>query len=99
MPRLPDAAALEEHNASGWSDAAAARCAPHPHPALAHRVPAVPGIALMVICLTAGGLIRDVATNYYYGKPRPVNLDYFTKALLARDIEIYEQRKSADSEL
>ena len=43
--------------------------------------PTVPGIALMVICLTAGGLIRDLATDVYYGKPKPANLDIFTKAL------------------
>ncbi|KAF8069691.1 hypothetical protein HT031_001808 [Scenedesmus sp. PABB004] len=59
--------------------------------------PTVPGIALMVACLTAGGLIRDVATDFYYGKPKPTNLDYFTKALLNRDLQIYEERsKSAD---
>lgn len=59
--------------------------------------PTVPGIALMVICLTAGGLIRDFATDVYYGKPKPTNLDIFTKALLHRDLQIYEERKTQSS--
>lgn len=45
----------------------------------------------------AGGLIRDFATDIYYGKPRPTNLDMFTKALLHRDLQIYEERKHAES--
>jgi hypothetical protein len=48
----------------------------------------------MVICLTAGGIIRDFATDVYYGKPKPTNLDIFTKALLHRDLQIYEERKT-----
>jgi hypothetical protein len=60
--------------------------------------PTVPGIALMVVCLTAGGVIRDFATDIYYGKPRPMNLDIFTKALLHRDLEVYEERKKGSSE-
>jgi hypothetical protein len=27
-------------------------------------------------------------------KPRPTNLDYFTKALLHRDLEVYAERKA-----
>lgn len=82
-----------------------------PHRSLAYRTqslagsssttmsawPTVPGIALMVICLTAGGLIRDFATDVYYGKPKPTNLDIFTKALLHRDLQIYKERKTQSS--
>lgn len=56
--------------------------------------PTVPGMALMVICMTGGGLIRDLVTDIYYQKPRPANLDVFTKQLLHRDLSVYEERKA-----
>lgn len=59
--------------------------------------PTVPGMALMIICMTGGGLIRDVVTDIYYQKPRPVNLDVFTKAMLHRDLQVYEERKAAQA--
>jgi hypothetical protein len=55
----------------------------------------VPGIAAMVACLTAGGLLREFAANVYYGKPKRYNLDPFTRLLLHRDAEIMEERDEA----
>jgi hypothetical protein len=52
----------------------------------------VPGLAAMVLCLSAGGLLRDGITHVYYGKPKPYDLDAFTKALLLRDLEVLEER-------
>jgi hypothetical protein len=55
----------------------------------------LPGIIAMVGCLTVGGLIRGFAADVYYGKPKPHNLDFFTRLLLHRDLEILEERKAA----
>jgi hypothetical protein len=54
----------------------------------------VPGLAAMVICLTGGGLLREGMAYVYYGKPKPYDLDAFTKALLLRDLEVLEERRS-----
>jgi hypothetical protein len=53
----------------------------------------LPGIAAVAICLAGGGLLREVLNDAYYGKPKPYNLDMFTKALLQRDLQILEEQK------
>jgi hypothetical protein len=55
----------------------------------------IPGLAAVVICLTAGGFIREGVAHVYWGKPRPGALDPFTKALLARDVGVLEERRQA----
>jgi hypothetical protein len=55
----------------------------------------IPGLAAVVICLTAGGFIREGVAHVYWGKPRPGALDPFTKALLARDAGVLEERRQA----
>lgn len=54
----------------------------------------VPGLAAIIICLAGGGLLREGIASVYHGKPVPYNLDQFTKALLLRDLEVLEERKS-----
>jgi hypothetical protein len=51
----------------------------------------VPGVALIIACLTAGGLIREGAAHVYYGKPPPANLTPFQKQLLHRDVQLAEE--------
>lgn len=58
----------------------------------------IPGLAAVVICLTAGGFIREGVAHVYWGKPRPGALDPFTKALLARDAGVLEERRRAAEE-
>ena len=55
----------------------------------------IPGLAAVVICLTAGGLIREGVAHVYWGKPRPGALDPFTKALVARDARVLDERRRA----
>ena len=55
----------------------------------------IPGLAAVVICLTAGGFIREGVAHVYWGKPRPGALDPFTRALLARDAGVLEERARA----
>lgn len=59
----------------------------------------IPGIAAMVACLTAGGLIREFASDVYHGKPKRHNLDRFNKLLLHRDAEVLEERAAAAAAL
>lgn len=54
----------------------------------------VPGIAAMVACLTAGGLIRQFAADVYYGKPKRYDLDHFTRLMVHRDLQIMEEREA-----
>jgi len=54
----------------------------------------IPGIAAMVACLTAGGLIREFAAGVYYGKPKRYDLDAFTRLLVHRDLQIMEEREA-----
>jgi len=56
----------------------------------------VPGIGLMIACLAGGGLLREQLANLYYGKPKPYNLDMFTKALLHRDLEILQEQQKVE---
>ena len=59
----------------------------------------MPGVALIIACLTAGGLIREGAAHVYYGKPPPANLTPFQKTLLHRDLQLAEEaaaRKAAE---
>eukprot|EP00877_Chromochloris_zofingiensis_P004456 jgi/Chrzof1/14010/Cz08g21010.t1 len=53
----------------------------------------LPSLGLIVICLTAGGLLREQVAGVYYGKPKPFNVDPFTKLLLWRDLQVLEERK------
>jgi hypothetical protein len=66
---------------------------PNHHPQQAWQT--IPGLAAVVICLTAGGLIREGVAHVYWGKPRPGALDSFTKALVARDVGVLEERARA----
>lgn len=55
----------------------------------------IPGIAAMVACLTAGGLLRELASDVYHGKPKRPNLDRFDRLLVHRDAEVLEERAAA----
>lgn len=45
-----------------------------------------PGVIAIIAIFTAGGMAREaIGSAYHGGKPKFVNPDYFTKALLYRD--------------
>ena len=57
----------------------------------------LPGVALIVGLLTAGGLLREGAAHVYYGKPPPANLTPFQKALLHRDVRLAEEAAAREA--
>ena len=60
---------------------------------------AVPSM-LLIIGIFGGGMVlrTTVQDSYYSDKPKPVDPDYFTKAMLLRDQMLAEHDKAQKSE-